>query len=55
MRGSVELMTELAEVADNLGAEQAVSYFEKMGITDQRVIETLTERSKGNGSQHQCA
>lgn len=46
VRSSVELMTELAGVADNLGAEQSVSYFEKLGITDQRVIETLLKGRK---------
>lgn len=46
VRSSVELMTELAGVADNFGAEQSVSYFEKLGITDQRVIETLLKGRK---------
>ena len=46
MRGSVELMSELAGAAESLGAEQATSYFQRLGITDQRVIETLLKGRK---------
>ena len=46
MKGSVEIMGELAGVSDKLGAERAAAYFEKLGITDQRVVETLIKGRK---------
>ena len=46
MKGSVEIMGELAGVSDKLGSERAAAYFEKLGITDQRVVETLIKGRK---------